>query len=37
MVWPVLALIVAFGLTMALVLRPPPDHGEAETSQEPAK
>jgi len=37
MVWPVLALIIAFGLTMALVLRPPPDQGEAQTSQEPAK
>jgi hypothetical protein len=23
--WPVLALIVAFGFTMALVLRPPPE------------
>jgi len=25
MVWPALALIVAFGFTMALVLRPPPE------------
>ena len=36
-VWPVLALIVAFGLTMALVLRPPPDQGGAQTTEEPAK
>jgi hypothetical protein len=25
MLWPALALIVAFGFTMALVLRPPPE------------
>jgi hypothetical protein len=25
LIWPVLALIVAFGFTMALVLRPPPE------------
>ena len=37
MVWPVLALIVALGLTMALVLRPPPEQPEAQATQEPAK
>ncbi len=37
MLWPVLALIVAFGLTMALVLRPPPEQPEAQTTTEPAK
>jgi hypothetical protein len=37
MVWPALALIVAFGLTMALVFRPPPDQPEAQTTTEPAK
>jgi hypothetical protein len=25
LIWPALALIVAFGFTMALVLRPPPE------------
>ena len=33
MLWPALALIVAFGFTMALVLRPPPDT-PAATAQE---
>jgi len=37
MLWPALALIVAFGLTMALVLRPPPEQSEAQTTQESAK
>ena len=31
-VWPALALLVALGFTMALVLRPPPE--PAQTSQE---
>lgn len=25
LIWPLLALVVAFGFTMALTLRPPPD------------
>jgi hypothetical protein len=37
MLWPALALIVAFGLTMALVLRPPPEQPEAQTATEPTK
>ena len=34
MLWPALALIVAFGFTMALVLRPPP---ELPAQQEPRR
>lgn len=38
MLWPVLAMIVALGFTMALVKRPPPEQGEAPPAQsEPAK
>jgi hypothetical protein len=37
MLWPALALTVAFGLTMALVLRPPPEQPEAPAATEPAK
>jgi hypothetical protein len=33
MVWPALALIVAFGLTMALVLRPPPEPPDAQATE----
>jgi len=33
MLWPVLALAVALGFTMALVLRPPPEMPAAETSK----
>ena len=33
LLWPALALIVALGFTMALVLRPPPEHAEAPTTQ----
>jgi hypothetical protein len=32
--WPVLALAVALGLTMALVLRPPPDPATPHMVQE---
>jgi hypothetical protein len=32
-VWPVLALAVALGFTMALVLRPPPDTAAATAQQ----
>jgi hypothetical protein len=32
--WPVLALAVALGLTMALVLRPPPDPGTPPATEE---
>jgi hypothetical protein len=31
--WPVLALVIALGFTMALVLRPPPEMPAAETSK----
>ena len=37
MLWPALALIVALGFTMALVLRPPPEEPETQTTVEPAK
>jgi hypothetical protein len=38
MLWPVLAVIVALGFTMALVKRPPPEQPEAPLTQsEPAK
>ena len=38
MLWPVLAAIVAFGVIMALLLRPPPEQPEAPPTQsEPAK
>jgi hypothetical protein len=33
MLWPVLALIVALGLTMALVLRPPPEQPETPAAE----
>jgi hypothetical protein len=32
--WPVLAVAVAFGLAMALVLRPPPEPGAPQTMQD---
>ena len=31
--WPALALIVALGVTMALVWRPPPEQPEAPTTE----
>jgi hypothetical protein len=31
--WPVLALVIALGFTMALVMRPPPEMPAAETSK----
>ena len=38
LLWPALAVIVALGVTMALVLRPPPEQPEAPAAQsEPAK
>jgi hypothetical protein len=38
MLWPALAVIVALGITMALVRRPPPEQPEAPSTQsEPAK
>ena len=39
MLWPALAVIVAIGITMALVRRPPPEQPEvpAATQSEPAK
>jgi hypothetical protein len=38
MFWPVLALMVALGFTMALVKRPPPEQPQAPLTQsEPAK
>ena len=37
MLWPVLALIVALGFTMALVKRPPPEPPPAAAAEEPAK
>jgi hypothetical protein len=37
LIWPILALLVAFGLTMAIVLRPPPDAPETPAASEPAK
>ena len=33
MLWPALAVIVALGFTMALVLRPPPEHAESPPAQ----
>jgi len=33
MLWPVLALIIAFGFTMALALRPPPDKPKAPAAE----
>jgi hypothetical protein len=33
MLWPALALAVALGFTMALVLRPPPEQPEAPASE----
>jgi hypothetical protein len=32
--WPVIALVVALGLAMALALRPPPDMEAPQTAQE---
>jgi hypothetical protein len=37
MLWPALALLVAFGFTMALVLRPPPERSDPPAQTEPAK
>jgi hypothetical protein len=38
MLWPALAVIVAIGITMALVRRPPPEQPEPPSTQsEPAK
>jgi hypothetical protein len=38
LLWPVLAVIVALGVTMALALRPPPEQPEPTAAQsEPAK
>ncbi len=38
LLWPALAVIVTLGITMALVLRPPPDQPETPPTQtEPAK
>jgi len=38
MVWPALALIIALGFTLALVLRPPPEQTQSPPAQlEPAK
>jgi hypothetical protein len=33
MIWPVLACIVAFGFTLALVWRPPPERPAAQVEQ----
>ena len=32
-IWPVLAILVALGFTMALVLRPPPEQPEAPATE----
>ncbi len=37
MIWPALAVIVALGFTMALVLRPPPEQPAAAAPAEAAK
>ena len=37
MLWPVLAVIVALGFTMALVMRPPPEQPRAPAAAEPGK
>ena len=37
MLWPVLAVLVAFGFTMALVMRPPPEQPAAPAAAEPRK
>jgi len=37
MLWPALAVIVALGFTMALVLRPPPEQPDPPAQAEPAK
>jgi len=34
LLWPVLAVLVTIGVTMALVLRPPPDVDEPQESTE---
>ena len=37
LLWPALALVVALGFTLALVLRPPPDQAEPPTQTESTK
>ena len=37
MLWPVLAVLVALGFTMALVMRPPPEQPAAPAAEEPRK
>jgi hypothetical protein len=38
LLWPALAVVIALGFTLALVLRPPPEQTEAPPAQaEPAK
>ena len=33
--WPILAVLIAFGVTMALVLRPPPEADTPQATEEP--
>ena len=37
MLWPVLAIVVALGFTMALVKRPPPEQPAASAAEESRK
>ncbi|HMK79081.1 MAG TPA: hypothetical protein VK438_05495 [Xanthobacteraceae bacterium] len=37
MLWPILAVLVALGFTMALALRPPPEQGDAPAQSESTK
>jgi hypothetical protein len=37
MLWPVLAVLVALGFTMALVLRPPPEPPDAPAQSESSR
>jgi hypothetical protein len=37
LIWPVLAIVVALGFTLALVNRPPPETPAAPAVEEPAK
>jgi hypothetical protein len=37
LLWPALALIVALGVTMALVLRPPPETDTPQETTEPPR
>ena len=37
LLWPVLAVLITLGVTMALVLRPPPDVDEPQDTTEQAR